>query len=210
MARLIFVNSPKEERIASCPKPYTTVSFQSCRGRACTCKSYRGWFLSSVFHRRSEFPHETAVINARIRKYKRLCVILNYTGINRAISCPCNQLEQLESTRVYQRLEFQTIRTSHSRVLRVFGEGTFLARQAAPIEVYTRTLYREPSGLLSLRWICPPRWKQIIKSPGCWRDRNVTCHKWPARQSRCPKEMGSSDGRIDWGSENGEKKARNL
>jgi hypothetical protein len=37
-----------------------------------------------AFHRLSEFPHETAVINARIRKYKRLCVKFNYTGTNSA------------------------------------------------------------------------------------------------------------------------------
>ncbi len=39
------------------------------------------------------------------------------------------------------------IRTSHSHVLQVFGVGTFLARQAAPMEVYTRTIVLESSEL---------------------------------------------------------------
>jgi hypothetical protein len=54
------------------------------------------------------------------------------------------------------------IRTSHSRVLLGFGVWTFLARQAAPIEVYTRTFDREPSGHISLRQIqyLPEVWKR--------------------------------------------------
>jgi hypothetical protein len=66
---------------------------------------------------------------------------------------------------VYRGLEFQTIHTSHSRVLRVFGVGTFLALQAASIEVYTRTFDRELSGLLNLRKICFSKRLQFSKSP---------------------------------------------
>jgi hypothetical protein len=50
----------------------------------------------------------------------------------------------VNSLLVYRGLEFQWNRTSHSRVLRVFGAETFLALQAAPIEIYMRTFDREP------------------------------------------------------------------
>ncbi len=59
-------------------------SYFIMQGKSMHMQELWGWFLSSAFHRLSEFPHDTAVINARIRKYKRLCVKFNYTGTNSA------------------------------------------------------------------------------------------------------------------------------